>query len=661
MAIAEMSKLHLVAVSYERDKILNALQTTCAVEICGHTLTENTHSLELDAEELNEYLSSAERALAYLTAGVNDYRRDNKIKPADDDTDAVMTYSEFLAQSGKKDEADAIIARINAFEAEKKNLLSELTSVRRTKSLAYPYSALTEKFAYYTGTAHTEARLGALSVSARDELISNLGEDDLFALDSLCECEGTAIVLALFHKSFEGDRLLQAAGFTSCPFKEGSGSEIYNAADMREAEIFGALEDNARRVYEAEGDIRTLQIYCDYLSFEAEKAALSDKLLATQSTVLMEAYVPKEKEQEVAAAIESATTAAYFEFTEPTEDETPPTLYKNNEVVKNFETITDMYSPPSSREFDPNTVMAFFYSLFLGFIMGDVGYGLMMIIGGGTLYFKSRKKPNALTRLSGVFAAGGFFAIIWGILFNSFFGAELPFFKAVLPAPLGVYWSLMGINIPSVLIVSMFLGIVHLCAGYICLAYQCFRRKQIVDGIFDGLTWALFSIGVGLAVAGLVEDFNCSTLALVGGIIAGVSLVTAMATAGRKEKLLGKFTKGFGAAYGVINYVSDILSYARLYGLMLSGVVIAQIITGFAVTGYNGSTPFLFSGNAGLIVLGVVLLVVGHIFNFAIGLLGAYIHDARLQYVEFYGKFFEGEGELFRPLGSTHKYIRLKK
>ena len=131
--------------------------------------------------------------------------------------------------------------------------------------------------------------------------------------------------------------------------------------------------------------------------------------------------------------------------------------------------------------------------------------------------------------------------------------------------------------------------------------------------------------------------------------------------AGRKEKLLGKFTKGFGAAYGIINYASDILSYARLYGLMLSGAVIAQIISGYAVTGMNGSTGFLMSGNPALIILGVILLIVGHTFNLAIGLLGAYIHDARLQYVEFYGRFFEGEGELFAPLGSNHKFIKLEK
>ena len=92
---------------------------------------------------------------------------------------------------------------------------------------------------------------------------------------------------------------------------------------------------------------------------------------------------------------------------------------------------------------------------------------------------------------------------------------------------------------------------------------------------------------------------------------------------------------------------------------MLSGAVIAQIISGFVVTGYNGSSPFLFSGNPALIILGIFLMIVGHAFNLAIGLLGAYIHDARLQYVEFYGRFYEGEGELFKPLGSDMKHTRL--
>ena len=138
----------------------------------------------------------------------------------------------------------------------------------------------------------------------------------------------------------------------------------------------------------------------------------------------------------------------------------------------------------------------------------------------------------------------------------------------------------------------------------------------------------------------------------VGGVLAGGSLLVAMLTAGRKEKLIGKFTKGFGAAYGLINFASDILSYSRLYGLMLSGAVIAGIISTY-------SAAFIVSGNVLLIALGCLLMLAGHAFNIVMNLLGAYIHDARLQYVEFYGRFFEGDGELFSPLGSKHKYIYL--
>ena len=209
----------------------------------------------------------------------------------------------------------------------------------------------------------------------------------------------------------------------------------------------------------------------------------------------------------------------------------------------------------------------------------------------------------------------------------------------------------------------MLVGVLHLCVAYLCKAAQCFFRKEISDGIFDGIIWAVFSIGVIVLFLGLVEfspaidpnyslTFNMPILRTVGGIIAGGSLLIAVVTAGRKEKFIGKFTKGFGSLYGIINYVSDILSYARLYGLMLSGAVIAGIISTYGV-------QFLVSGNILMAILGAVILLAGHAFNLVMNLLGAYIHDARLQYVEFYGKFYEGEGELFSPLGSNRKYVYL--
>ncbi|MDE7329812.1 MAG: hypothetical protein K2N30_01780, partial [Clostridia bacterium] len=458
-----------------------------------------------------------------------------------------------------------------------------------------------------------------------------------------------------YHKTFDGDSVLSEAGFNLCPYREGTGKELYSNNLNQTEEAKARIKQIGEELYSLGQYIKTLKIYCDRLGFEIEKGEASEKMRQTQKTFLLEAYVPKDAQDAVGKALDEVSSAVYYEYSEPADNEMPPTLYKNNGVVKNFEAITNMYSPVNSKEFDPNAVMAFFYSLFLGFIMGDVGYGLLMLVGGGFVYLKKRGEDSGLKRLAGVFAVGGIFAILWGLLFNSLFGMDVIFGEgnSVMPDAKDSRWGLMGIQVPSVLLISLEIGVVHLMVGYICKAIQCMRRGYFWDGIWDGLVWTVFSLGVGLAIAGLIDEAQMPLLAYIGGGTAGAMLLIAVLTAGRKEKLLGKFTKGFGAAYGIINYASDILSYARLYGLMLSGAVIAGIVS-------DNSVQFIESGNVGLIILAVILMVVGHGFNLAIGLLGAYIHDARLQYVEFYGRFYEGEGELFTPLGSNHKFIKLE-
>ena len=126
------------------------------------------------------------------------------------------------------------------------------------------------------------------------------------------------------------------------------------------------------------------------------------------------------------------------------------------------------------------------------------------------------------------------FAVFWGFLFNSFLGMNaLPY--TVMPDAKDGRYSLMGIKIPSVLVISMLIGMVQLCAGYVCRAVQCWRRGDIRGGIFDGMSWACFMVGLMLAAVGLVEDFSIPSLAIAGGIVAGASLLLAMLTAGRKE------------------------------------------------------------------------------------------------------------------------------
>lgn len=653
MAIAKMRKLHLVAMSYDKDAILNALQQTNAVEVISHADTEYATVPNFCVEQEREYLSTVEHALETLCVETDEYEKERKIKSGITKEGFDVTYEEFITAGNYKQRCDNAIQNIHAFMDEKKRLQAELSAVKKEINQASVYATLTRPFAYWKDTTRIAVRLGMIATQNVVAFQDKLKEIELASFETLFGNTEYALVCVCAHKDIidEVDALLSTVGFSRQPYgnSQQSGQDIYEDALIKEKQIQIQLKKNAEDMYALRTEIRSLKIYAEYLSFLLEKEETAEKLRVTKRTFLLQAFVPETEEERVRKAIQDTAQASYVAFSDPTETDEPPTLLRNNAVVDAFEGITNMYSPPSYKEFDPNAVMGFFYSVFMGFIIGDAGYGLLMAIVGGYLWWKNRKRPTGFSRLAGAFEFGGIFAVIWGFLFNSLFGfAILP--KTVMPNPQEDMWSLVGIAVPSVLIISMFIGLFQIFVGYICKAVQEWKRGNIIDGLCDGVLWAIFTVGVALAILGFTKEAGIPALAMVGAYVAGGSLLLAMLTAGRKEKFFGKFTKGFGAAYGVINFASDILSYARLYGLMLSGAVIASI-----VSQYGGG--FIVSGNVVLIIAGVLLLVVGHAFNLVMNLLGAYIHDARLQYVEFYGRFYEGDGKLFEPLGSKRKYV----
>ncbi len=648
--IEKIRKLNLAGLSYDRDGILNVLGDTAAVEIKTHAQTEGTEPLKAQDGELSDRLAAIENALDVLVACAESRAERDKRKNDLKDGFSVG-IDEFSKIGEKRAEIEGAVKIAEEIVKKKAALAAEQTRLTRAVAAAIPYEGVKRPFSEYADTAHAVIKLGIMPLSAWETARKLLGEE--CAYEAVKVGDDALLTVACHRSDEETFKLLSGAGFSPCPFTENvTGAEKLARLRGELAEVEKELIKADDELYGQTFEIRNIKIYCDFLGFELEKLRADDKMRGTERTFFLEAFVPADDEERVKAALDGSGFAMWYSFSEPAADEATPTLLKNNPVVKNFESITNMYTPPNARELDPNTVMSFFYSLFLGFIMADIGYGLIMAAVGGFLYFKSRAK-SGLKSLAGVFATGGIFAVVWGFLFNSLLGiAVLPF--TVMPDAQHDMYSFLGIKIPSVLIIAMLIGIVQLFTGYIMKAVQEWRRGNVFDGICDGVTWAVFSLGVGLAIVGLVEDFALpSVLVWTGGIAAGVSLVAAAVTAGRKEKIVGKLTKGFGAFYGVINYVSDVLSYARLYGLMLSGAVIAQIVSQYALN-------FMQSGFA-LAIVGVILMAAGHLFNLAMGLLGAYIHDARLQYVEFYGRFFEGEGELFTPFGSSAKHIYLER
>lgn len=705
--IAKMQKLHLAAMLSDKDKILDALQKTRAAEIKMHAEEEGTSVCVKDAEALFSRAAEVESVLELLTKEAENYARDHGEKPEFLKDGFDVSYSAFTAMKERGAEADETLEKARVLSEEKAALAAEKNALLREEKNALPYAFLTQPFSSFAPSKYASFALGVVPAAKEDDLFARINgngkaeknekkqtnekkqneavdisaeeaaakrEEEIspyFAAQKLSSCESGAVTLVAYLKTEKekADELLSSVSFTYCPYlsreakagkesekngalqSEKSGKEIYDSAALGLKQNAERAEKNAAAFYELSKKIPFLKTYADYLGYLIEKENVSDDIRITERTFLMEAYVPEESVETVRAALESVTGACYFEFSEPSAEDNPPTLMKNGKIVSNFENITNMYSVPNPKEFDPNTVMGFFYALFMGFIIGDMGYGLIMMLGGGLIWYKNRFRESGFKRLSAVFACAGVFAVIWGALFNSLLGLPvLPF--TVMPDMQSDMWSLAGINVPSVLIISLEIGVVQIFAGYICRAVQYWRRGDVLGGVFEGVTWAVFSAGVFLAIIGFVKESNLPVLQKIGGITAGVSLVIAMLTAGRGAKFFGKITKGFGAAYGVINYASDILSYARLYGLLLSGAVVANIISANAVRWIAG-------GNAVAAVGGVLLMVAGHAFNLAMNLLGAYIHDARLQYVEFFGRFYEGEGELFKPLGSAQKYVYL--
>ena len=657
MAIAEMCALTLVALSAERSRILDTLQRTGSVQLTAcRAASLPMLGQPTPTDELKDRIERTRAAVAFLEKELSYLPKPEKALYKDGFD---VTIEEFYAQADERAAMESLVDEVEALADERKRLQTLRPLITAEQKSYLPYLGFPLAFDSFR-SQKTCCYLGQVSADKQRTL-----EEGWKALDGYLTFytgSGKPIVAAVVYhaQQAEASRLLSDAGFVACSFRGSNTAQACYDDCARRLDECTAAEENLRvRIEGYKNSIRPLKLYGDYLSFLAEKQCAEGVLGATQHTFVLDAYVPTASLESVKEAL-SIYPALYLAHRVIARDEYAPTLMQNGRVVENFQAVTNMYSVPAYGALDPNGLMSFFFSLFLGFIMGDAGYGLLMLVG-GLLLAKKMRPGSTVHRMSKVFAIGGIFALLFGALFDSWMGFGLlravcgegynAFYTANIDA-IASTCSLMGISIPSMLLWSLALGVVQISASLVMKAIQHFRRKQILDGIFGGLVWAIGWLSFVAWVFCLVNGYNPAT-AITGYITVGF-MGTGLLTAGISAKGFGKVTKVFGAAYGLINYLSDILSYARLYGLMLSGAQIASIFTNTLALG------MLFPKGPVGVIFGVILIIVGNLFNLAISMLGAFIHDSRLQYVEFFGRFYEGEGELFTPFGSTFSHIYLK-
>ena len=654
MAIADMLKLKLVGVNATQDDVLSVLHQTGAVELSTSSDIDGFEKVVTNKSEIKNKKERLENALSIIAKQCKEAKADDGEKDG-----FAVSYAEFTAICSKESEIFDQVEEIKALNDEIASLKAEIISLRAESKYFEPYLQMKQQFSFFALTRKTICKLGTVERNALPKLLSALELIDYCNYEKVSEGENAVAVSVIYHESVveEVERALSENAFIRC---------IHNGeftAVGKVEELNGEIARKQSRIGQAKAKIvsfassvRDFKILSDYYAVELEKMEGSDGFERSKSTFYLEAFVPAESKQKVIEALKPFEDKVYFEFKEIAEGEFSPTLMKNNKVVSNFEFVTNMYSVPQYKEFDPNAIMGFFFAVFLGFITADVIYGLLMIIGG--IAFNARaKRKTGINKLANVIVMAGIPTVLFGLGFDSWLG--LPLLRnlnliqtPLLPDPVSNTSVLAGITVPTLLLICLGMGVVHIMASLCVVAYINFKKGKIIDGICDGLIWAVFLAGLILFVLceiGTVQGLNNVAIGLLIGSVALGAL-----TAGRNVKGFGKFTKGFGAVYGLINYMSDILSYARLYGLMLSGAKISEIFS------QQLAVPMLKSpGGVGGVIFCVIIMLVGHLFNIAMGLLGAYIHDARLQYVEFFSHFYTGDGELFKPLGSKTQHLYL--
>lgn len=399
-----------------------------------------------------------------------------------------------------------------------------------------------------------------------------------------------------------------------------------NINKISETEDFLAKSNN----YELE-----IKILADQMHAEAKRKLIIYK--EDSKDITFEGWISTENAQTLQRVVKKVTLEYQLEFDEPQEFDDVPTLLDNPKLVKPFESITSMYSVPNYHEVDPNPVMSFWYWAIFGTLIGDVGYGVLMLILFG-LFLKFKKPKGEFADLVKIMFLSAIPAILSGLAFSSFFGVSLGYKPLISP-----------LNEPlTMLFFSLGVGVLHLISGLVLKVVNSFKRKDYLDGLSKGMSWILillgasiFAINMGLKISNVLQTVGIVIIVL--GVI-----VMYICTGLQHKSIFGKLFGGLSGLFGITSYLSDILSYSRILALVLSTSIIATTMNLLAG---------LIQGSVVGFLLSIVVYIVGHIFTLVMGLLSAYVHTGRLQYLEFFGKFYEGGGYLFEPLSFDTKYI----
>lgn len=644
MSIVKMKRLRVVGMGAERDELLKALQRAGCVEVDVPTDKGDSPEWAALTRVDDTGLGDTKARIGELKAALATLNLYEKDKGGMLSARPTVT-EETLFDEGVKAAALTAAAAIGEQEKNIAAIHSEESKLKSQKLSLAPWVELDAPLE--TGSTREVAVLfGGVSVrSDMDEVARELAAaTDLCQMIPAGKDREMQYLLLLCHKDAEEPALevLKRHGFTRSTLRGWTGTARENMAalDKRLGELPGEIAAAKEAIVAQTPHRDAIKRAIDRMTQDAQREEVKGRLMESRATVFFEGWVPEAEEQHLRDTLAAFTCA--WDTRQPVEEEFPrvPVKLKNNIFTRSLNVVTDMYALPAYNGIDPNPLMAPFFILFFGVMMADMGYGLLMI--GAALFVLLKTKPKEGTRnfMELVFLCG-VSTFILGALTGGFFGDFIPQLVGIINPEstfeMPSLFTPLGHTVP-IMIGSMALGLIQIITGMAVSVVKKIKDGDVAGAIWGEITWWVILAGIALAVLGIGSVGGVPVVLAVGGLML-------LYGSTYKAKGLGKVAALIGAVYtGVTGLFSDTLSYVRLMALMLAGSVIAQVF----------NTLGAVFGN---VIIFVLISIVGNALNLALSLLGCYVHNLRLQCLEFFGRFYQEGGRRYNPLRMQTKYV----
>ncbi len=643
MAILKMKKLRICGVSEEQTQLIRQLQLLGSVEIGAPCALTDTQGVQVFCAGDGKSADALLRTSARLTSALETLKHYETKKGGLFAARPEKTIGELFSDEAYAAALDTAQAVLDAQDARSRLAAekSRLTAVRESfvpwQQLPLPLETL--------GTQHTRILLGTVPAQTDLEALRAkvFEAADEVQLEQISADQQSLYLLVFVHKCAAEavGAALREAGFALTTFDGVQGTAAENIRRTDEA-IAACEQQDAEKLAELTAlaaQKPALQLAFDRCTQEISKAQAADRLVHSEKTFCLGGWVPCEDVGKLEALLSGFCCA--WELTDPAPEEYPdvPVKLKNNKLTWPLNMVTEMYSLPAYDGVDPNPLMAPFFILFYGIMMADMGYGLLMILASIIITKKSRPKGTS-GQMFGLMFSCGISTFLMGALTGGFFGDFLPQLVGIID-PDTTFKALPSLFTPlddtiTILIGAMALGFVQIVTGMAISFVEKIKKGQIMDAIWEELTWWIVFAGIACMALGVTN------------IVLYVGLAMVVVGSGWSAKGFGKVTAIFGSVYNhVTGYFGDILSYSRLMTLMLAGSVIASVFNTL------GAIP-------GNVVFFLLVSVAGNGLNFALNLLSCYVHDLRLQCLEYFGKFYQDGGKPFEPLAINTKYVDIQ-